>query len=251
MDQKRNKLPLKLMLGIVAMFIVFAFSMTLTSKTSAQQAATDTPTATPTMMLTPGATSTPEAASPTSTPDTGATQAPSTGSTGSIPVTGSNQASSFARALAFSKAATRLSNVSDNNLEDTYSELLSRLQKEQRMINSANNKLNQFTRQLGKNAFNNNNAQNQNGLSVSEMRSKRVQAIQKDFLTFSRNLAVARQQVLLAQIALNSSAGFNTEGSLANRQAAINALALAQISLDRGMAALKQIENVGEINTSE
>lgn len=248
MTTKRNKLPLKLIFGAVAMFIVFAFSMALTTTTSAQQAATVTPTATES----PAATTTPVTA-PTQAPSTGATSTPgATGSTG-IPVTGSNQAPNAARALAFSKAVTRLSNVSDVNLQDMYSELLARLHNEERMLNSANNKFNQFSRQLGKNAFLNNNVNNnanssedQNGLTTSEKRNRHIQAIQRDFLDFARNLAVARQQVLLAQIALNSSVSFNAEGNIADRQAAINALAVAQVSLDRGMAALRQVTDIAE-----
>jgi hypothetical protein len=232
-NNKRNKSPLKLIFGIVGVLIVLAFSMALTTTTTfAQQAATATPTATvePTQ-------------APASTPAPGATQAP--GTTGVIPVTGANQALNNARALAFSKAVTRFSNVTNNNLEDSYSELLARLQKEERMLNSATNKLNHFTDQLGKNAFNN-NAQNQNGLNASDTRNRHLQAIQRDFLTLTRNVTVARQQVLLAQIALNSSAGFDADGNLTNRQAAINALALAQISLDRGMAALRQVTDIAE-----
>jgi len=247
MTTKRNKLPLKLIFGALAMFIVFAFSMALTTTSSAQQAAT------PTATESPAATSTP-AVGTTPSPSTGATSTPATsGSTGSIPVTGSNQAPNAARALAFSKAVTRLSNVSDNNLQDMYNELLARLHNEERMLNSANNKFNQIDRQLGKNAFtfsnnanNTNNAQDQNGLTTSERRNKHIQAIQQDFLAFAKNLAIARQQVLIAQIALNSSVSLNTDGNLANRQAAINALALAQISLDRGMAALRQVTDIAE-----
>jgi hypothetical protein len=251
MDQQRKTLPLKIIFGIVAMFIVFAFSLAITGTTSAQQAATETPTATPTETLMPGATESPAA---TSTPEAGATQAPATGatstpgttgSTGNIPVTGANQASSNARALAFSRAANRLSNVSDTNLENLYGELLARLHKEERMLNSATNKFNQFNRQLGPNAFNFNNSA-QNGLTASERRNRRIQAVQKDFLAFSRNIAVARQQIFLAQSALSSRASFTSEGSLASRQAAINALALAQVSLDRGMAALRQITDIAE-----
>lgn len=258
MDRKKNKLPIKLIIGIVGMFFVFAFSMAMTTTTLAQQAATDTPTATetftptPTMTESPAVTSTPAAGqtqtSPTATPAAGATQAPSTGatstpgttgSTGSIPVTGGNAAPN----AVFTRAITRLSNASDKSLENNYNDLLARLHKQQRLLNNAANKLNQFTNRFGSTmAANNNN--NQNGLNTSQQRNKHMEEVQDDFAFFMRSYAIAQQQVAFAQNALNERGAFDKDGNLINRQVAINALALAESNLVKGGFSLRQIGSV-------
>jgi hypothetical protein len=225
-NNKRNKSPLKLIFGIVGVLIVLAFSMALTTTTTfAQQATTATPTATAE-----------QTQAPASTPEAVATQTP--GATGVIPVTGQNQAPN----AVLLRAQAQMSNLSNANLEDKYNEALAKLHKQQRLLNNATNKLNQFTKQFGDAAFNSNNNQNQN--NTSQRRNRRMQLISDEFATLVRNIALAQRQVLIAESALNGHVGFDVNGNLVNRQAAINTMALVETSLTRSGFSVKQIRDI-------